>query len=75
MGVYENHFRPCSAANQVICRKLTADASTDDRNGLLCFHDSTALMKRIENFQIVICYKQTISSRLKFLFASSQPHL
>ena len=60
MGVYENHFRPCSAANQVICRKPTAEASTDDRNGLLCLHDSTAvLMKRIENFQIVIAYKQT----------------
>jgi hypothetical protein len=60
MGFYENHFRPCSAANQVMCRKATADASTDDRNGLLCLHDSTVvLMKRIENFQIVIAYKQT----------------
>ena len=59
MGVNEYHFRVCSAANQVICGKGSADSSTDDRDGFIRFHDLTVVpTKRIENFQIVIPYKE-----------------
>ena len=60
MGINENDFRPYSAANQVICRERTADPSTDERNGFIQLHGSNVVhTKPIENFQIVIAYKET----------------
>jgi len=59
MGINEYYFGPCPAANQVICGEGSADSSTDDRDGFIRFHDLTVVRtKRIENFQIVIPYKE-----------------
>jgi hypothetical protein len=44
----------------VICREGSADPSTDNRDGFIRVHDSTVVRtRRIENFQIVIAYKET----------------
>lgn len=60
MGINEHHSRLYSAANQVICGERSADPSTDNRNGLIRFHDSTVVRtRRLENFLIVIAYKET----------------